>query len=395
MEHQLIRGEIHQHFICVLFPQDSVQALVRLFLVTLIPILKTNYGSTFSERYHVHPRHCVVKYPVPFPPYCTPALHQYKFAIEFSESSWRATTPRTRHPSCNRDMLSKFRTFSCLFSDMDNQMKRREEMIRKRRIGYYKRQLISNSTVHGLKNCFDKKSKYRRVIWTILLLIALGLLLQKLFESTVNYMSHPYTTMKTMRYENSMQFPAVSICNRNDMRRSVMKGTTLDQIIKGKNLSLQGDEYRNTIRKANHRLEDMLYSCKILGEYCSVEDFIQFNNDQGDRCFTYNHGTQGQPILFFNKTGPTYSLELTINIEAHEYYEMNDDAGISLILHGQDETPVKMPGVMLSPGFITYITVKKKKVVQRFTSIFFVCQAAVVRVSFKNTCLKVQPFLCR
>ena len=141
-----------------------------------------------------------------------------------------------------------------------------------------------------------------------------------------------------------------------------MKGTKLDKIIKGQNLTLEGDEYRSTIRKANHRLTDMLYRCKIQGNECYVHDFIQFNKDQGDRCFTFNHGTQGQSVLFFNKTGPKHSLELTINIEEYEYDVKNNYSGIHLILHGQDETPVKMPGVMLSPGFITYIEVKKKKV---------------------------------
>ena len=245
---------------------------------------------------------------------------------------------------------------------MDNQRKIHSDAVRKKLIARYKKQLISNSTLHGLRNCFDKKSKVRRVIWTILLFVALGLLLQKLYESTRNYLSHPFSTMKTRRYEDSMQFPAVSICNLNDMRASLMEGTKLDKIIKGQNLSLEGDEYRSTISRANHELEDMLYRCKILGKECSVNDFIQFNKGQGDSCFTFNHGTQGQSVLFFNKTGPKHSLELTINIEEHEYYERNDYSGIHLILHGQDETPVKMQGVMLSPGFITYIEVKKKKV---------------------------------
>ena len=262
-----------------------------------------------------------------------------------------------------------FQYYLQYFVDMENQKKRRGQAIRRRLIARYKRQLISNSTLHGLKNCFDKKSKVRRTIWTMLLLLALGLLLQKLYESTRNYLSNPFNTMKTRFYEDSMQFPAVSICNLNDMRVSVMRGTMLDKILReGKVVQLEGDEYRRTIRKANHRLKDMLYKCKILGKECSVDDFIQFNKEQGDRCFTYNHGTQGQPILFFNKTGPQHALELTINIEEHEYYLKNDYSGINLILHGQDETPVKMPGIMLSPGFITYIEVKKKKVHYRLVS---------------------------
>ncbi|XP_065071439.1 acid-sensing ion channel 1B-like [Rhopilema esculentum] len=248
-------------------------------------------------------------------------------------------------------------------AEMEDHARRLDKQTRQRKIHIYKRSLISKSTVHGLRNCFDRKSRVRRFIWTILLLTAVGLLMQKLYECTMHFISHPFSTTTTVRYEDSMRFPAVSICNLNDMRTSVMKGTKLDMILKGdRNVSLSGDEYRNTIRKANHELPDMLYKCKILDKECSVQDFIQFNKDQGDRCFTFNHGHEGQQILFFNKTGPTHALELILNIEEYEYYPGTDYSGIQLILHGQDETPVKMLGVMLSPGFITYVQVKRRKI---------------------------------
>ena len=247
---------------------------------------------------------------------------------------------------------------------MDNQRKGLGKVRRKRQIAEYKRSFIAKSTLHGLRHCFDKKSYLRRAIWTVLLLTAVGLFVQKVYESTMHYFSFPFSTMKTVQYQDSMQFPAVSLCNLNDMRHSVMNGTKLDKILKHdeQNVSLSGDEYRNTIRRANHKLKDMLYKCSILDQECSADDFIDFNKDQGDRCFTFNHGSFGQPILYFNKTGPNHALELTINIEEHEYYVQSDYSGIQLILHGQDETPVKMQGVILSPGFSTYVQVKKRKV---------------------------------
>lgn len=227
----------------------------------------------------------------------------------------------------------------------------------------YKRRFIAKSTLHGLHHCFDKTHPVRRVIWSVLLVAALGLLIQKLYESTMHFLSFPFTTSTTIMFQDQIQFPAVSLCNLNDMRSSVMLGTKLHSILQNKSdLTLSGSEYRDTIRQANHKLEHMLYKCKILDKNCSSSDFIQFNNDQGDRCFTFNHGTNGKPILFFNKTGPSHALELTINVEEYEYYLANFYSGIRLILHGQDETPVKMSGVMLSPGFITYVELKKKKV---------------------------------
>ena len=225
-------------------------------------------------------------------------------------------------------------------------------------------ELISNSTLHGLHFCFDKRHVIRRICWTLLILVALGLLVQKLYESTTHFFSYPFSTTTTMKYEEEMLFPAVSFCNLNDMRMSAMNGTNLHKAILGKGsiMALDGKEYTETIRHANHRLEDMLVSCVMEGRPCSVKNFTQFNHNQGDRCFTFNSGHLGHKLIKVNNTGLKHSLEMTINIEHYDYYLDTPHSGIHLILHGQDETPVKMQGIMLSTGFVTYIKVTKRKV---------------------------------
>lgn len=161
-----------------------------------------------------------------------------------------------------------------------------------------------------------------------------------------------------------MLFPAVSICNLNDMKLSKMEGTKLHKAIQERKsvLSLDGKEYTDTMRNANHRLEDMLDECTIQNKACTVQNFTQFSHNQGDRCFTFNSGHPGHPSIRVNNTGLKNSLEITVNIEHYDYYPDTRHSGLHLILHGQDETPVKMQGVMLSPGFVTYIKVKKRKV---------------------------------
>ena len=53
---------------------------------------------------------------------------------------------------------------------------------------------------------------------------------------------------------------------------------------------------------------------------------------------------------------------LTINVQHYDYYRDRSVSGIHLILHGHDETPVRIRGPMIPPGFTTYIQVEKKKV---------------------------------
>lgn len=53
---------------------------------------------------------------------------------------------------------------------------------------------------------------------------------------------------------------------------------------------------------------------------------------------------------------------MTINIEHYEYYEDTTDAGIRLIIHDENETPVRFRGLSLAPGFTTNVEVTKQKV---------------------------------
>ena len=247
---------------------------------------------------------------------------------------------------------------------------KKEKDKRSKKVKEHVNSLISNSTLHGLHYCFEKKHPLRRIFWTVLLLIALGLLVQKLYESTKQFFDYPFSTTTTIKYVNNMNFPAISFCNLNDMRLSVMNGTRLDDAIKKRmhpsQAGISGDEYTSTLRNANHRIQDMLVSCKFGNKPCSVDEFNEFKHKQGDRCFTFNSG-KGQnknngKILTINNTGVGHALELVINVEHHDYYRDSEKAGIHLIVHAQDETPVKTQGVILSPGFVTYAEIRKRRV---------------------------------
>ena len=237
---------------------------------------------------------------------------------------------------------------------------------RRKKITKHFNSMVRYSTFHGLQFCFKKESPLRRTVWCLLLLICNGLLVQKMFESTQHYLEHPFSTTKSVKYKESLTFPAVSLCNLNDMRHSRMVGTKLHKLIieRQQNISkqLSGNEYMNTIRQANHRLESMLYSCTMDGVKCTSDDFSLFYHKQGDKCFTFNSGRPRYKLVKTNRIGPQHALELTINIEFWDYYDDAVQSGIHLILHGQEETPVTMEGIRISPGFITYAEVKKTQV---------------------------------
>ena len=91
-----------------------------------------------------------------------------------------------------------------------------------------------------------------------------------------------------MKYVDEQAFPAVSICNLNDLRVSKLNGSVLYKLLEAKkhkggglNLSqITGEEYRNTTMEACHRIQHMLVQCNMLGVKCSHEDFVKFNQKQ-------------------------------------------------------------------------------------------------------------------
>lgn len=224
--------------------------------------------------------------------------------------------------------------------------------------------LLENSSLHGLSYIFDSRYSIRRFIWLVITATAFCYAMQKVYQSTMHYFEYHFTTSRMRRFVDEIEFPAVSLCNLNDMRLSVVRGTAVDKAVLDHAFSanVTAEEYRHVTRSAVHKLEEMLVECIFDGKECTRTNFTEFDWMQGDQCFTFNSGKKS-PVLKVRGTGLHRSLMLTINIQHYDYYRDGSMSGIHLILHGHDETPVRIRGPMIPPGFATYIQVEKKKTI--------------------------------
>jgi len=211
----------------------------------------------------------------------------------------------------------------------------RVKELRDKEVCDHAKDLIDTTSFHGICYIFDKRHPVRRVIWFLITVSAFIYSMLKVYESTVNHFSYPF----------------------------ILNGTKVDNAILTNNPgNVSADVYRNVTRSAAHEIHEMLVDCEFDGRKCSSDNFTEFHWKQGDRCFTFNSGKPGHPLLKVTGPGTKKSLSLTINLQHYDYYRGGLVSGIHLILHGQDETPVRMRGAMLSPGFTTFIQVEKKKV---------------------------------
>jgi len=232
---------------------------------------------------------------------------------------------------------------------------------------------ISNSTLHGLHFCFDKKHLIRRIVWTMILIAAFGYVGEKIYASLVQFFQYPMSTTTTLVYDKqSINFPAFSICNLNDFRKSKFKGTKVEKYFRafgqGRKIPEQdvpnGTVYRTTVREANHKLSSMLTSITAPGKYYNLSHISSYFEEYWDssgttRCYTFNSRKSGK-ILSVSVPGVKHAVEMEFDVQQYDYYDTKQ-AGLKLILHGQDETPVKTAGMLLSPGTSTYIEISKRK----------------------------------
>ena len=135
--------------------------------------------------------------------------------------------------------------------------------------------------------------------------------------------------------------------------------------------NITGKIMQDTLSKAAHRLDRMLLECNYGKDHkCDHNNFTEFKNAFGDVCFTFNSGKNGSKILNTTNTGQDRGLRLLIDLQHYEYYYAVESAGFRVILHDQAETPVKMQGYAVAPGFTTYMELQKKQVGARVSIIF-------------------------
>ncbi|NP_001296668.1 acid-sensing ion channel 5-like [Hydra vulgaris] len=234
--------------------------------------------------------------------------------------------------------------------------------LRNQSINDYLSDMAVNSSFHGINYICDSTYKVRRIIWIVVTLTAMLYAMREVYESTRKYLNYPVSTVRMKIYVDDLEFPAVSLCNLNDVRMSIVNGTSFDNALIDQNAqNISADDALMIAREARHNLEDMLLECKFNGRSCSAKNFSEFNWMQGDRCFTINSGKPGHSRLSVKGTGIKRNLELILNLQHYEYYRDEMESGIHFILHSQEETPVRMRGPIVSPGFTTYFRINKIK----------------------------------
>ena len=255
----------------------------------------------------------------------------------------------------------------------------------------------SHSTFHGFKMCIGDYPRWRKIVWTLIVIATIALFVEKFCESMFEFYKYPFNTVTILEYNRTLTFPAVTICNHNDVRLSVMNGSRPDDAFKLRMMYGREDERYKALKnnltdkdmrilaEAAHRQDDLIYDCLWRNSVpCSHKNFTQFITADGDTCYTINGENQDPPFKV-DKTGMKNGLRLTLHSQMYDYYHDVQHSGFSVILHDQSETPLRMEGFTAPPGRVTFVELKLTKVSSVMIAVQY--EQVLVYILITNICI--------
>uniref|UniRef100_A0A4W3K6I1 Uncharacterized protein n=1 Tax=Callorhinchus milii TaxID=7868 RepID=A0A4W3K6I1_CALMI len=248
---------------------------------------------------------------------------------------------------------------------------------------------VGRSKLHGIKYIFTRRATtHRRMLWVLTFLVSVCLFLIWSLNRVNYLLSHPMLTKVHMMWPQILTYPAVTLCNQNFLRHNKM--TSKDRESLGRWLDLSPaprpasrrrrlsshqyfpptDQEVNTtelVDRLSHQIQDMLLACRFQGQICAAHNFTSIFTRNG-KCYTFNSGLDGNPLLTTLKGGTGNGLEIMLDIQQDEYLPVWDktetsfEAGIKVQIHSQDEPPIiDQLGFGIAPGFQTFVSCQQQR----------------------------------
>ncbi|XP_022111141.1 amiloride-sensitive sodium channel subunit alpha-like isoform X2 [Acanthaster planci] len=255
---------------------------------------------------------------------------------------------------------------------------------------------LAESGAHGIPNIQRANSNFRRVAWTLLFLAGFGMFIYQGCDLIIKFYKWPYNVNIEVRTPKRVEFPAVTWCNLNPIRKDALADfTDLRSLLEGGSSSCgtavnatfggyPGDwesadiDYEledctsQTVDAAidivgampyqeravtGHRLNDMLLMCTFQQKPCSPKNFTSFYNSRYGNCFTFNSASRGVAPLKVTRTGPSYGLSMELYIQQDRYITgVETGAGIRIMVHNQTEMAFPEDiGANIAPGTESFL----------------------------------------
>ena len=247
---------------------------------------------------------------------------------------------------------------------------------------------IKSTTAHGVVNIFVGKSYIRKILWLLIVLASASACLYNCIDRIRFLASGPTATTITLNRQPHINFPAVTICNLNMLRKDYLEelglSETVQRLLLGEtefidactqqvrdNISLPNITYEEMLLQGTHSLENFIIGCQFFGQLCNIsyENFVPTLTRLGV-CYVFNSGIGDSPVLKTSGTGVRLGLRLIMNVSQDQYQASpNLDAGVKIAVHHQSVPPEPDDlGVGIPPGSNAFVSLRQINVVDKTKS---------------------------
>ncbi|GFU28559.1 acid-sensing ion channel 1 [Nephila pilipes] len=252
-------------------------------------------------------------------------------------------------------------------------------------------EILKNSAIFLISKIGRTESKFRRILWLLVLVTSVlgcGFQINRFLHL---YFQYPVLVNLEVERKMSLDFPAVTICSFNDIKKhnedcSVRKSLTkilfteyyptlTNNSITDTNstnksnksdgdIQQSGDFIKYNESTKDHReehSESFIVNCFFNGDDCPADYFDHFESSRYGNCFTFNKGAniEDKP-LSVTKSGLYTGLEIVLDTEHGNYSCPSGAIGFRIVIHDPSETPnTNEKGFNISPGLETSVSMRQ------------------------------------
>jgi len=257
----------------------------------------------------------------------------------------------------------------------------------------------SATTMHGLPNMVRTKRLLVRIVWAFCFLIAFALCAYLIIESFINYLKFDVVTTVRIINEPYAEFPAIMLCNKNNLNddlyedllnhsiinetflKSLKKENINDLSIKLENLKIRIYSFilnRNGKNIYDYRelLVNMLLSCRHGSDICTINDFRSYFHLTFGFCSVLysmmNSENKSKKVI--DREGIYNSLQIELYLGKPKKLEfLSSSVGFRLFLLNRSENLNNYEPIDLAPGF-EYSIVIDRTFVQQIPAPYSNCE---------------------
>ena len=213
------------------------------------------------------------------------------------------------------------------------------------------KETLEGSSIHAIPNITRNKFLTIKLLWLFCFLGSFGVCAWFIYQSVLDYLKYDVVTKFDIRYEDSLRFPLITICNLNYFATSfafafsnqIFNKTNPNKVetITAKVLSnfyVQTNQIDKKIIGFN--FNETILNCAFSLESCNLKtDFDEYFDPLYGRCYRFNSGKNmiGQQVkqkyAYQSGNGGSLDLELFIGSAASNDKPFSIENGLNICIH--------------------------------------------------------------